>query len=230
MTEWTSGPSTPCSRAMRSTRACTCSFSSGEAECGSTAIVRTSLPVLTSARTIDRTGDFTGGAAKTGMIATSIKQYRKRMFPMPQGVVSTDGTILGTLGVQSRAGWILAGGRSSRMGVDKALLEIDGQPLVSRVAREAAKVCAPVSLVGDPAVYGHLGFPVIPDRFPGRGPLAGIEAALGATEADWNLLLACDMPALETAVLESLFAAGGDCALPRYPDGTVEPLCAVYHR
>lgn len=143
---------------------------------------------------------------------------------------SSDGTIRGALTFVDRAGWVLAGGRSSRMGVDKALLDLDGEPLVVRVAREAAKVCGSVSLVGNPGLYGGFGLPVIPDRFSGLGPLAGIEAALAATGADWNLMLACDMPALETPILESLFLAGGDVALPAYPDGTVEPLCAVYHR
>lgn len=116
------------------------------------------------------------------------------------------------------------------MGVDKALIDFGGEPLAVRVAREAAKVCASVSLVGDPELYGGLGLPVIADRFPGCGPLAGIEAALAATSADWNLVVACDMPALDTSLLEALFRAGGDCAFPAYPDGTIEPLCAVYHR
>jgi molybdopterin-guanine dinucleotide biosynthesis protein A len=116
------------------------------------------------------------------------------------------------------------------MGRDKALLELGGRPLALRVADEAAKCCGTVSLVGDPALYESLGLPVIPDTFPGQGPLAGIEAALGATQAEWNLIAACDMPALGAAVMEQLFNAGGDCAVPEYEDGRVEPLCAVYHR
>jgi len=132
----------------------------------------------------------------------------------------------------SRAGWVLVGGRSRRMGTDKALIEIGHQPLARRVAAEIGKICGMVSLVGDPAVYGGLGLPVFPDRFPGLGPLAGIEAALDTTTVEWNLIVACDMPALEVSVLEELFAAvsdGGDCAVPSYGDGRIEPLCAVFH-
>lgn len=129
-----------------------------------------------------------------------------------------------------RAGWVLTGGASSRMGFDKALAEIGGRPMAVRVAEAAAKVCGTVTVVGDPSRYGVLGLPVIADNFPGCGPLAGIEAALGVTTADWNLIVACDMPALDTGLLEELFAAGGDCAVPQYADGMVEPLCAVYHR
>ena len=118
------------------------------------------------------------------------------------------------------------------MGTDKALLELEGLPLILRATTAAAAVCGFVSLVGDPAKYASLGLTVVPDHFPGAGPGAGIEAALRATTADWNLILACDMPALSAAILETLFPrdAMADCVLPQYPDGKVEPLCAVYHR
>lgn len=116
------------------------------------------------------------------------------------------------------------------MGRDKALLEIEGVPLALRIARQLEPVCGAVCLIGDPERHGILGLPVFTDNFPGEGPLAGIEAALRATSADWNLIVACDMPALDASTLESLFPLTGDCALPRYRDGKVEPLCAVYHR
>jgi molybdopterin-guanine dinucleotide biosynthesis protein A len=144
--------------------------------------------------------------------------------------LSINVTIRTGLSKRDRSGWVLAGGASSRMGTDKALIEVDGQPLVVLTASRVAEVCGNVSIVGDPAQYAKFGLPVVPDRFPGEGPLAGIEAALGATETDWNLIVACDMPALEPAILERLFSAGAECALPEYPDGRVEPLCAVYHR
>jgi molybdenum cofactor guanylyltransferase len=132
----------------------------------------------------------------------------------------------------NRAAWVLVGGRSSRMGADKALAESGGRALALRVADEAATVCESVSLVGDPSIYAELGLPVIADGadFAGMGPLAGIEAALAATTRDANLILACDIPAVRKNLFEQLFAAGGDCALPRHDNGLVEPLCAVYRR
>ncbi len=121
------------------------------------------------------------------------------------------------------------------MGADKALIEVDGLFLVQRVAAEASKICGFTVLVGDPARYAALGLPVVPDRFSGMGPLAGMEAALSATTVEWNLIVACDMPSLDPALLESLFETaeaqpGADCVLPSYGDGRVEPLCAVYNR
>jgi molybdopterin-guanine dinucleotide biosynthesis protein A len=132
----------------------------------------------------------------------------------------------------NRAAWVLVGGRSSRMGSDKARADSGGRALALRVADKAAVVCGTISLVGDPAIYGDLGLPVIADRFPGQGPLAGIEAALAATGADSNLIVACDMPALDENLLEELFAMSGEaaCVLPRHDDGKVEPLCAIYRR
>jgi len=147
-----------------------------------------------------------------------------------------DVTIRGLLSdLIQRAAWVLAGGRSSRMGTDKALLEIEGQPLVLRVADRLAEVCGSVAIIGEgtlsnPGQYANLGLRVVPDSFPGLGPLAGIEAALAATSAEANLIAACDMPSLDASALEALFAAGGDCAVPRHADGRIEPLCAVYHR
>lgn len=116
------------------------------------------------------------------------------------------------------------------MGCDKALLEIDGIPLARKIAARLAEVCDSVALVGDPELHGALGFPVIKDNFPGLGPLSGVEAALAATQSDWNLIVACDMPALNAATLECLFTLTADCSLPQYDDGKLEPLCAVYHR
>lgn len=131
-----------------------------------------------------------------------------------------------------RAAWVLVGGRSSRMGTDKAFLNTGKGPLAAHVAELAAEVCPAVTLVGDPTLYASLGFPVIPDNHTGLGPLGGIEAALKASPAEWNLIVACDMPALDAVLLESLFTAaeGFDCALPQHPDGRLEPLCAVYNK
>ena len=132
----------------------------------------------------------------------------------------------------SRAGFVLVGGRSSRMGRDKALLEIDGSALAVRTAAEVARAAGSATLIGDPEKYGFLGYPVIRDYFTGCGPLAGIHAALAASRADWNLVVACDMPDVTAGflvyLLESAERLDCDCMLPAGPAGLAEPLCAVY--
>lgn len=120
------------------------------------------------------------------------------------------------------------------MGRDKAFLPFRNGTLAGSVAAMVAEAAGSATLVGDPNTYQRLGFPVLPDALPGLGPLGGIHSALSATGADWNLVVACDMPALNTRFMQELLAgaenSGADCLLPRGPGGRPEPLCAVYHR
>ena len=134
----------------------------------------------------------------------------------------------------SRAGYVLAGGRSSRMGREKALLPFRGGVLARSVAANVARAAGSATLVGRPEVVGRLGFPAIADLYPGEGPLGGILTALHHSMADWNLVTACDMPALTTPLLAALLEAAegldADALVPAGPSGRLEPLCAVYHR
>lgn len=134
----------------------------------------------------------------------------------------------------STAGYVLVGGRSSRFGADKALLDWHGRPLALYVAREVQQAAGVVTLVGAPERYAHLGLAVIPDPVSGYGPLAGLQAALEHTAADWNLVVACDMPNLTAPFLRTLLETAGDrdpdLLLPQDPAGRAEPLCAAYHR
>ncbi len=120
------------------------------------------------------------------------------------------------------------------MGRDKAMLPLDGAALVQRVADRVARAAGCVTLIGDPAKYGHLGHPVSPDLLPDCGPLGGICTALSITASDWNLVLACDMPDIDAQFLQSLLETAErltvDCLLPTGESGLPEPLCAVYHR
>ena len=123
---------------------------------------------------------------------------------------------------------MLAGGRSARMGRDKARLPFRGGELAAAVAGAVARAAGTATLVG----HGEL--PGIPDRYPGEGPLGGILSALHHTAADWNLIVACDMPEVSAEFLGELLArameCGADVLLPCGPDGLPQPLCAVYRR
>lgn len=129
---------------------------------------------------------------------------------------------------------MLVGGRSSRMGRDKALLPYQGGLLAQSVAQTVTLAAGSAILVGDPGLYGTLGYPVIPDIYPGEGPLGGILSALRNTPAEWNLVTACDMPGLAAeflcALLNAAETSGADVLIPEGPAGLMEPLCAVYHQ
>ncbi len=132
------------------------------------------------------------------------------------------------------AGWVLAGGKSSRMGTNKALLWNEAKmPFLQHAASVLQSISQTVQIIGDPAIYHPLGFAAIPDLRPYCGPLAGIEAALSATTEDWNAFLACDLPGVRATVFEALrdlLDPAADVILPQHPDGRTEPLCAIYHR
>jgi len=132
------------------------------------------------------------------------------------------------------AGYLLVGGRSSRMGRDKALLPFHGAPLARSVAGLVERAAGSAVLVGRPELAAAVGYPAIPDRYPGEGPLGGILTALAHSTAGWNLVVACDMPSLSAeflaALLDAAARAGADALLPVGPGGRPEPLCAVYHR
>lgn len=133
-----------------------------------------------------------------------------------------------------RAGFILTGGSSSRMGRDKALLPWGDSTVVEHLAALLQPLTGTVTLIGQPQRYRHLTIPCIPDLRPGAGPLGGIETALAGTDATACLILACDIPGIpSTWLIElsrtaerggSLFTGIRDSA------GALHPLCAVYRR
>ncbi len=132
----------------------------------------------------------------------------------------------------SVAGFVLTGGHSSRMGRDKAMLPYGGGTLVEWVAGIALGAAGVVYLVGAPERYVHLGLSCLPERYPGCGPMSGIEAAL-RQGYDWNLILACDMPRVDGVWLQRMvrraIEGGNPAVAAAHRGGRVEPLCAVYH-
>ncbi|MGD0791028.1 MAG: molybdenum cofactor guanylyltransferase [Terriglobales bacterium] len=136
-------------------------------------------------------------------------------------------------------GFLLAGGKSSRMGTEKALLDFGGQTLLDRALAVMGTVCDSVTIVGDPAKFRKYGSTkyesVVADIFSGCGPLAGIHAALVHSSAELNLMLAVDMPFVSSELLAFLFTAAEDednqaiVTVPRTSKG-LQPLCAVYRR
>jgi molybdopterin-guanine dinucleotide biosynthesis protein A len=136
----------------------------------------------------------------------------------------------------SLAGFVLAGGKSMRMGQDKALLPVGKKTLLQHVADGVAEAAGNAVIIGDPARYAGLGYMVVPDLRQGSGPLAGMEAALAFSDCEWNLILACDLGNIQTD-LTRLFCeeaieldAFFDCLVPVSAGGRLQPLSAVYRR
>ena len=128
--------------------------------------------------------------------------------------------------------FVLAGGRSRRMGRDKALLEWGGFTLVERALQSLRGVASTVRIVGDREDLACFA-PVVSDTFPGSGPLGGIHAALATSTHDWNLFLPVDLPLLPAGflvwMLERVALTEAVATIP-IAAGLPQPLCAVYHR
>lgn len=135
------------------------------------------------------------------------------------------GTIPGVTGV------ILAGGASSRMGRNKALLKIGGQFLVERVYAGIAALFHDVILVTNtPDIYAFIPCPKVLDIYPGAGSIAGLHAGLDASGTEHIFAVACDMPFLNAELIRFLCndAEEYDAVVPVDRSGRLEPLHALY--
>lgn len=125
-------------------------------------------------------------------------------------------------------GAVLCGGASSRMGVDKATIEVAGVAMARHVADAlvAAGCSRVVAIGGDRALLNDLGLEYVEDEFPGEGPLGGIVSALaiGSPAA----VVACDLPRLRAATMTELVASLGDHDAAVAFTDRAEPLCAVW--
>jgi molybdenum cofactor guanylyltransferase len=124
---------------------------------------------------------------------------------------------------------IMAGGKSTRMGQDKAWIELDGEPLIKRVADVLAEVADEVIVVANDPRYESLGLRVVRDRYPAAGALGGIATGVGAATHDTVLVAACDMPFLSPDVWRLILGHAGDAdvVIPRI-GGEYETLHALY--
>lgn len=131
---------------------------------------------------------------------------------------------------------VLAGGKGKRMGMNKALLEIDGRKVLDRIV-DALQEVFPLILVvtqkDDPVLQAAArpGVKAVSDAFPGKGPLVGIYTALQHSPAPYIFVMACDMPYPNLDLVRCMMreAEGREAVVPRRGD-YIEPLFAVYRR
>jgi len=128
------------------------------------------------------------------------------------------------------AAMILAGGRSARMGRNKALLDFGGRTLIEHLLVRIEGLFKEILLVTDkPEAYSSLGVQVVRDRWPQRHPLVGVYSGLAAASTEYGFVFACDMPFLNRDLITYMMglAPGYDVVVPRHAGG-FEPLHAVY--
>lgn len=133
-------------------------------------------------------------------------------------------------GREDVTGIILAGGKSSRFGSNKALTRFEGDRLIERLCRTVGSVTGRMMLITNtPADYAFLKLESRKDLVPRCGPIGGIYTALRSAQTPLCLCVACDMPFIRPEFLDYMVerSSGFDAVVP-VNDGRVEPLCAVY--
>ena len=140
---------------------------------------------------------------------------------------------------------ILAGGKSSRMGTDKALLEYDGKHFIEKIAGELSWFDERIIARGSNSGLNsqlEREWTVIPDRYPGHGPIGGLHAALSDCASDALFVVTCDMPLIESGLvrelcncmqetdLEAERVDAYDVVISIGMDGKIHPLCGVYRK
>jgi molybdopterin-guanine dinucleotide biosynthesis protein A len=128
------------------------------------------------------------------------------------------------------SGFVLAGGKSTRMGQDKAAVTLSGRTLLEHALAALREVSSDVAILGKKELYGSLG-PVCEDIFPECGPLGGIHAALSSSKTQFNLIIAVDTPFLAPQFLSYMadraIESGAIVTTPEIDDYT-QPLCTIY--
>jgi molybdopterin-guanine dinucleotide biosynthesis protein A len=126
---------------------------------------------------------------------------------------------------------ILAGGKSTRMGQDKGLMQLNQKAMVEHIIATCKKISDNIMLVANLDAYAQFGLPVYKDKYLECGPLSGIYTGLKKSNFDYNLVLSCDVPFIHEGVLEFLLdsCTGYDITISK-SEGKIHPLVGVYRK
>jgi len=126
-------------------------------------------------------------------------------------------------------GYILAGGRSSRMGSDKGLLQLGETTLIGHVIRSIEETVSNLFIISSNPGHRNYDLTLIPDIIAGKGPAGGILTALEHSSVPFNFIVSCDTPFIRPQTITILMQKHGefDITLPEV-NGYPEPLCGIY--
>ncbi len=128
-------------------------------------------------------------------------------------------------------GIILAGGKSSRMGHDKALIKLENRTLLERAVEFCQSFCGEILISSNSDEHTVAGFPLVSDEFEDCGPLGGIYSCLKHSQNEWSFVISVDSPYVRPDFVSFLFSQkdGFDAVVPVHKKGK-EPLIALYHK
>jgi molybdopterin-guanine dinucleotide biosynthesis protein A len=128
---------------------------------------------------------------------------------------------------------IMAGGGSSRMGIDKSMMQIKGRPLIKHIYDQLCGTFDQILIsTNEVQKYSFLGCDCVRDKMPGQGPLMGIACALEESDNELNFVVACDIPHIDIRFVRKMFseAQESDMVIPTNGNGKYEPLFAIYNK
>lgn len=131
---------------------------------------------------------------------------------------------------QQITGFVLAGGKSRRMGVDKATLNINNKPMIEHAISTLLACTKSIILLANNEDYNRFGYPVFPDKIKDSGPISGICNGLMISNTTWNVFISCDSPFINPQLISYLISRSNsfDAVIPSYK-GTTYPLTALYN-
>ncbi|WP_051286552.1 molybdenum cofactor guanylyltransferase [Salinimicrobium terrae] len=125
--------------------------------------------------------------------------------------------------------FVLAGGKSSRMGTDKGLVQLNGKPMISYVLKALEETELPVKIIANNPEYEKFGLPVCNDLVKEKGPMGGLLTALNNTDAEVVLLISCDIPFITSEAIKLLLrAADEEHITAALVKDRINPLFAAY--
>ena len=127
--------------------------------------------------------------------------------------------------------FILAGGKSSRMGVDKGLVHLAGKPMIQYIIDTLESLKLPIQIISNNAEYKSFGYPVFKDLISDKGPIGGIYTALSVSDSEINLILSCDTPFVNTDLIKSLIEESENQSVTISEfEGWQHPLIGLYSK
>jgi molybdopterin-guanine dinucleotide biosynthesis protein A len=128
-------------------------------------------------------------------------------------------------------GIILAGGKSTRMGTDKALIKVGDKSLLETVIDNCKTVCKSIIISSNNPAHGKYGYQVVADEIKDCGPIGGIYSCLRKSETEWNFVISVDTPFVTSDFIQFLVGQTKNCdvVLPVH-SGEKEPLIALYNK
>jgi len=126
-------------------------------------------------------------------------------------------------------GFVLAGGESRRMGVDKGMLSHNGKPMIEHVIQALLPHAKPIFILANNDNFNHFGYPVFSDQIKNSGPISGICNGLTISNTEWNIFVSCDSPFITPELISFLITQsnGYEAVVPSYK-GKIYPLTAIY--